>query len=199
MYHELEPAYVLGDFALKAGGQRLRHHCPLRASPPVRAGTFKVIHSIARAFHTGRVSTWKRPRAGSSSPCPIGMAASPRWPSTAKPAGFIDAPPWECDVTKWVKRGHNEVEVTVIGTLKNTAWAAPRQPCPGRRLAPRFSNRAQSRPAAGRQLFHRGLRALRTVRAEAGNPGANNHRQSRRFELRLRIPPHHRGAGPIRR
>ena len=37
-----------------------------------------------------------------------------------KPAGFIDAPPWECDVTKWVKRGQNEVEVTVIGTLKNT-------------------------------------------------------------------------------
>jgi hypothetical protein len=37
-----------------------------------------------------------------------------------KLAGFIDAPPWDCDVTKWVKRGQNEVVVTVIGTLKNT-------------------------------------------------------------------------------
>ena len=36
-----------------------------------------------------------------------------------KPAGFIDAPPWECDVTRWVKRGSNDVQVTVIGTLKN--------------------------------------------------------------------------------
>ena len=37
-----------------------------------------------------------------------------------KLAGFVDAPPWDCDVTKWVKRGKNEVDVTVIGTLKNT-------------------------------------------------------------------------------
>ena len=37
-----------------------------------------------------------------------------------KPAGFIDAPPYECDVTRWIKRGGNNIEVTVIGTLKNT-------------------------------------------------------------------------------
>jgi hypothetical protein len=37
-----------------------------------------------------------------------------------KLAGYIDAPPWECDVTKQIKRGDNEVEVTVVGTLKNT-------------------------------------------------------------------------------
>jgi hypothetical protein len=37
-----------------------------------------------------------------------------------KHAGYIDAPPWECDVTKQIKRGENDVEVTVIGTLKNT-------------------------------------------------------------------------------
>jgi hypothetical protein len=37
-----------------------------------------------------------------------------------KLAGYIDAPPWECDVTKLVKRGANDVQVTVIGTLKNT-------------------------------------------------------------------------------
>lgn len=37
-----------------------------------------------------------------------------------KLAGYIDAPPWECDVTKGIKRGQNNIEVTVIGTLKNT-------------------------------------------------------------------------------
>ncbi len=37
-----------------------------------------------------------------------------------KPAGYIDAPPWECDVTEQIKRGDNDIEVTVIGTLKNT-------------------------------------------------------------------------------
>jgi hypothetical protein len=37
-----------------------------------------------------------------------------------KLAGYIDAPPWECDVTKRIKRGENNIEITIIGTLKNT-------------------------------------------------------------------------------
>jgi hypothetical protein len=37
-----------------------------------------------------------------------------------KLAGHVAAPPWECDVTKAIKRGENTIEVVVIGTLKNT-------------------------------------------------------------------------------
>lgn len=37
-----------------------------------------------------------------------------------KAAGWISAPPWECDVTRQLRRGSNTIEVTVIGTLKNT-------------------------------------------------------------------------------
>ena len=37
-----------------------------------------------------------------------------------KPAGHIFAPPWDLDVTSHVRRGHNTVEVQVVGTLKNT-------------------------------------------------------------------------------
>jgi hypothetical protein len=37
-----------------------------------------------------------------------------------KDAGLIEAPPYECDVTRWVKRGLNEISVKVVGTLKNT-------------------------------------------------------------------------------
>ena len=37
-----------------------------------------------------------------------------------KAAGYISAPPWECDVTRQLKRGKNRIEVVVIGTLKNT-------------------------------------------------------------------------------
>jgi len=35
-------------------------------------------------------------------------------------AGYISAPPWECDVTPHIKRGDNAIEVVAIGTLKNT-------------------------------------------------------------------------------
>ena len=37
-----------------------------------------------------------------------------------KCAGHIVAPPWECEVTDQLKRGENEIDVVVIGTLKNT-------------------------------------------------------------------------------
>lgn len=37
-----------------------------------------------------------------------------------KESGWVSAPPWECDVTRQVHRGDNEVDITVIGTLKNT-------------------------------------------------------------------------------
>jgi hypothetical protein len=37
-----------------------------------------------------------------------------------KPAGYIGFPPWQCDVTSFIKSGINNIEVVVIGTLKNT-------------------------------------------------------------------------------
>jgi len=37
-----------------------------------------------------------------------------------KAAGYIGFPPWQCDVTSFIKPGTNNIEVIVIGTLKNT-------------------------------------------------------------------------------
>jgi hypothetical protein len=36
------------------------------------------------------------------------------------PAGEIYSSPWTLDVTKLVRAGSNDIEVTVVGTLKNT-------------------------------------------------------------------------------
>ena len=67
MFHELEPAYVLGDFALKPAdkgfvivparpdpGQSASEAADL---PAARVGTSKVIRSTAQAFPTGSAST----------------------------------------------------------------------------------------------------------------------------------------------
>jgi hypothetical protein len=35
-------------------------------------------------------------------------------------AGRVFAPPYECDVTSRLRKGRNQIEVTVVGTLKNT-------------------------------------------------------------------------------
>jgi hypothetical protein len=130
MFHELEPAYVLGDFTLKPKDKGF-------VIAPDHALTLGTISEAAAAsshpgwnvqghpFYSAGVTYREcfdvKQRGGRF------VVKLPNWYGSVarvavngKPAGFIDAPPWECDVTKWVKRGQNEVEVTVIGTLKNT-------------------------------------------------------------------------------
>jgi hypothetical protein len=66
-----------------------------------------------------------------------------------KAAGLIDAPPWECDVTTWIKRGQNEVEVTVIGTLKNTLGPHHGKPALGSAWPGSFQKGPSSGPPPG--------------------------------------------------
>jgi len=124
MYHELEPAYLLGDFALKPADKGfVIVPCPANASGLTTGRTGWNLQG--HPFYSAGVSYCQKfeveKRSGRF------MVSLPNWYGSVakvavngKPAGFTDAPPWECDVTKWVKRGQNEVEVTVIGTLKNT-------------------------------------------------------------------------------
>ena len=60
-------------------------------------------------------------------------------------AGYIVAPPWECDVTELVKRGANAIEVIVIGTLKNPLGPHHGKPAPGTAWPRNF----QAGPKAG--------------------------------------------------
>ena len=130
MYHELEPAYVLGDFALKpvdkgfviAPAQGLTLGASSQAAiPSVRSGW----NVQGYPFYSAGVAY--RERFDVTKAAGRFLVTVPNWYGSVakvavngKAAGFIDAPPWECDVTKYVKRGQNEVEITVIGTLKNT-------------------------------------------------------------------------------
>jgi hypothetical protein len=124
MYHELEPAYLLGDFALRSADKGfVIVPCPANGSglTASRAGWNLQGHPFYSAGVSYRESFDVKKRTGRF------VVALPNWYGSVakvavngKPAGFIDAPPWECDATKWVQHGQNEVEVTVIGTLKNT-------------------------------------------------------------------------------
>jgi len=59
------------------------------------------------------------------------------------------APPWECDVTKWIKGGENKVKVTVIGTLKNTLGPHHGNPVLGADWPKRFQTGPNPGPPAG--------------------------------------------------
>ena len=119
IYHELESAYILGDFNLRATtrGFNIVPEQPLglghwrdQGAPFYSAGV-----SYEQTFNLGDVPTgdfvveltnWR------------GSVA--RVLVNGKLAGYISAPPWQLDVTGSVWNGENTVEVIVVGTLKNT-------------------------------------------------------------------------------
>ena len=117
IWHELEPAYVLGDFTLKA----TEHGFVITADKSLDMSPWK---TQGHPFYSAGVAyeqKFKVEKTGGK--CVVTL---PKWlGSVAKVsvngrlAGYIDAPLWECDVTKQIKRGENDIEVTTIGTLKN--------------------------------------------------------------------------------
>ncbi len=146
VFHELEPAYVLGDFSLRPSEKGFVS----APDQPLKLGRW---NQQDHPFYSAGVSyrsTVNVPNRGGRF-----VVTLPSWYGSVakvavngKHAGFITAPPWECDVTEFIKRGANTVEVTVIGTLRNTlgphhgkaplgsAWprmfqVAPKTPPPG--------------------------------------------------------------------
>jgi hypothetical protein len=143
IYHELEPAYVLGDFTLKATERGF----VIAADKPLELGAWK---AQGHPFYSAGVTYRQRFQAEKSrGKC---VVALPKWLGSVakvsvngKPAGYIDAPPWECDVTKQIKRGENSVEVTIIGTLKNTLGPHHGKPT----LGAAWPHAFQAGPASG--------------------------------------------------
>jgi hypothetical protein len=119
IYHELEPAYVLGDFRLKAAdsGFVIVPDRPLKLD----SGWDKQGHPF---YAAGVQYTQKFQITPAKDRFEVRL---PRWYGSVaritvnhKPAGYIAWQPWQCDVTPWIKEGTNTIDVTVIGTLKNT-------------------------------------------------------------------------------
>jgi len=116
---ELMPVYLLGDFLVK----------PADRGFEITGGTFAAVGSWTREgmpFYAGKVSysqTFK-PVPGKELSCRVVM---PEWNGVVaevtvngQSAGIIVFPPDELDVTPLLKKGENEITVTVCGSLKNT-------------------------------------------------------------------------------
>lgn len=68
-----------------------------------------------------------------------------------RPAGYISAPSWTCDVTPLLQRGANTIEVVVIGTLKNTLGPHHGNPGTGSAWPGMFQRGPADGPPPGRQ------------------------------------------------
>jgi hypothetical protein len=118
MYHELEPAYVLGDFTLQSAAKGF----VIAPEQPLKLGKW---NEQGHPFFSKGVACRQQfevaAMAGQyavSLPSWYGSVA--KVTVNGRPAGYISAPPWECNVTKQLQGGQNEIEVVAIGTLKNT-------------------------------------------------------------------------------
>ena len=168
MFHELEAAYVLGDFTLagKDSGFVITPERPLSMASgiqPMAQGSNLNGRDSNRSdgwnnqghpFYSAGVAYSER--FDVKKPMGRYVVALPKWygsvakvTANGKPAGFIDAPPWECDLTKWIKGGANTIEVTIIGTLKNTLGPHHGNPPLGAAWPSSFQKAPESGPPPG--------------------------------------------------
>ncbi len=118
MLHELESAYLLGEFAVQPAekGFVIAPAKPLKLGPWNAQGCKLFSHRVAYT------QTFKAEAAGGR-----WLVSLPAWQgSVAKvvvngqDAGWIAAQPYECEVGDKIKAGDNRVQVIVYGTLRNT-------------------------------------------------------------------------------
>lgn len=122
MYHELEPAYLLGSFSLRpeASGFVVTDVQPLRLGNSPKDGW----NAQGMPFYAAGVAytqkfDLKKKRGTYFVSLPKWYGSVAKVTVNGKPAGYIDAPPWQAEVSKCLRAGENEIAVTVIGTPKN--------------------------------------------------------------------------------
>lgn len=127
MFHEVAPAYVLGEFSVIPGerGFVIAPPQPLTVpgqdNPAAEGGW----NAQGCPFYAGRVAytaRFEKPAGNDKVFVQLG-----RWNGSlaevcvdGQSAGIIYRPPYRCDISQLVKDGSNEVTVIVTGTLKNT-------------------------------------------------------------------------------
>ncbi len=117
MFHEVEAAYLLGDFGLRATD----HGFAVVPPQPLRLGRWNeqgLPFYAAGVAYREEFELTEGDRYRVVLPAWYGSVA--KVTVNGKPAGYISAPPYELEVTPEVVTGRNTIEVTVIGTLKNT-------------------------------------------------------------------------------
>ena len=149
IFHELESAYLIGDFYVKStdAGFAITASQPLKLGPWNEQG--HPFYSAGVRYRHEFNTTKKEGSYFVSLPSWYGSVAEVV--VNGKPAGHIGSPPWECDVTSSIKPGMNTVEVLVIGTLKNTLGPHHNGPGLGSAWPGMFQKGPASGPPPGKQ------------------------------------------------
>ncbi len=148
MFHELAPAYVLGDFSLRYTDKGFLIAAPqtLQLGPWKNQGLPLYGDAVAyeRAFEVAETQG----RFEIALPSWYGAVASVQ--VNGVDAGPIYRAPWTLDVSKHVQAGKNTVRVAVYGTPKNTLGPHHGNPALGIASPGNFSNGPKSGQPEGR-------------------------------------------------
>ena len=148
IYHELEAAFVIGAFSLEPAekGFVIAPDRELKPGPwneqgaPLYGGGVVYGQRFDLDGKSGRywvvLTGWR------------GSVAKVR--VNGQPAGAIWHQPWACDVTDLIQPGENEIEVEVIGTLKNTLGPHHGNPGLGSAWPSMWDNAPEQGPPAGK-------------------------------------------------
>ncbi len=118
IYHELESAYVLGDFSVKATDKGFE----IQPAADLQFGKW---NEQGHPFYSAGVVYQEQfdiqsPKGQFQVHVPAWLGSVARVTVNGKPAGHLVSQPWDCDVTRHIHSGVNTIEIEVIGTLKNT-------------------------------------------------------------------------------
>jgi hypothetical protein len=148
IYHELEPAYLLGEFSLRA----IDSGFVVVSPAALRLGYW---NEQGLPFYAEGVRYHRRFNLGNA-PSGVFRVRLAEWRGSVakvlangKLAGFIGYPPWQLDVTEHLWNGENEIEVIVIGTLKNTLGPHHGNPALGTAWPGMFQKAPAHGPPAG--------------------------------------------------
>jgi hypothetical protein len=149
IYHELESAYVLGTFRLKAAESGFV--VVGESKPALDLGSWK-----GQGYPLYSAGVSYKCRYDVSQPAGRWIVELGKWYGSVaevvvngKSAGHIACQPWQCDVTEFIKAGTNTVEVRVIGTLKNTLGPYHNGTLRGSAWPASFQKAPESGPPAG--------------------------------------------------
>ena len=149
MFHELEPAYVLGEFSLRAASNGF-------VIEPKRQISLGKWDENGHPFYGHAVGYSQRFHLRDQQG-EYRVSLGDWYGSVAKvivngiEAGFITAPPWECDVSETLRLGDNKIEVVVFGTLKNTLGPHHGDPPLGSAWPSMFQRGPKNGPPPGRK------------------------------------------------
>lgn len=116
--YELEAAYVVGNFTLKSTGKGFT----IQPDAPMKLGPWNKQNHPLYGHRVEYKQTFEIDK-----PAGRYTVSLPKWYGSVatvtvngQDAGTIWHQPWECDITRAIKPGKNQIAVTVVGTLRNT-------------------------------------------------------------------------------